>query len=100
MLKRFYGVWRKGKNLHDYKTPNNPDNNEWHNLALEDIGIYWDLPNFDECKHYYFHLTEFNLDDETAEGFNAKFPLVSSKDEIIDDHYKWWTTETTDKALF
>ena len=53
-LARFYGVFRKGKNLHDYKVPNDPDSNEWNNLALEDIGIYWDLPNADECKFYYF----------------------------------------------
>lgn len=53
-LVKIYGVFRKGKNIHDYKVPNNPDNNEWHNLALEDIGIYWDLPNFHEIKHYYF----------------------------------------------
>lgn len=53
-LVRINGVFLKGKNIHDYKVPNNPDNNEWHNMALEDIGIYWDLPNFDEIKHYYF----------------------------------------------
>lgn len=53
-LVRLTGTWRKGKNLHDYKVPNNPDANEWHNMALEDIGIYWDLPNFDEAKFYYF----------------------------------------------
>ena len=53
-VQRINGVFLKGKNIHDYKIPNNPDNNEWHNLALEDIGIYWDLPNFDEIKHYYF----------------------------------------------
>lgn len=53
-LHKFRGVFRKGKNLHDYKIPNNPENNEWYNLALEDIGIYWELPNYDEIKHYYF----------------------------------------------
>jgi cytochrome oxidase assembly protein ShyY1 len=53
-LTRVNGVFMRGKNIHDYKIPNNPSNNEWHNLALEDIGIYWDLPNFDECKYFYF----------------------------------------------
>jgi hypothetical protein len=57
-LVKLRGTFRKGKNLHDYKVPNNPDNNEWHNLALEDIGIYWDLPNWDECKHYYFEVVD------------------------------------------
>jgi len=47
-LIKLTGCWRKGKNVHDYKIPNNPDNNEWHNISLEDIGIFWDLPNYDE----------------------------------------------------
>jgi hypothetical protein len=53
-LVKMKGVFRRGKDIHDYKVPNNPDNNEWHNMALEDIGIFWDLPNFDEAKYYYF----------------------------------------------
>ena len=53
-LVRMTGTWRRGKDIHDYKVPNNPDNNEWNNLALEDIGRFWDLPNFSECKYYYF----------------------------------------------
>ncbi len=53
-LVKMTGVFRKGKDIHDYKKPNNPENNDWHNLALEDIGIFWDLPNFNECKYYYF----------------------------------------------
>jgi len=53
-LVRMTGVFRAGKDVHDYKVPNNPDNNDWHNLALEDIGIFWDLPNWDEAKYYYF----------------------------------------------
>lgn len=57
-LVKLRGCWMKGKNIHDYKIPNNPDNNEWHNLALEDIGIYWDLPNFDEAKYFYFNVTD------------------------------------------
>jgi hypothetical protein len=65
-LVRISGTFLKGKNIHDYKIPNNPDNNEWHNLALEDIGIYWDLPNFDECKYYYFQAIELDkaFDDQ------------------------------------
>lgn len=57
-LVKINGIWRKGKNLHDYKYPNDPSSNEWHNIALEDIGMYFDLPNFDEMKHYYFQATE------------------------------------------
>jgi len=53
-LVKMKGVFRKGKDIHDYKVPNNADNNEWNNLSLEDIGIFWDLPNWDETKYYYF----------------------------------------------
>lgn len=66
-LVKFTGVFRKGKNIHDYKIPNNPDNNEWYNLALEDIGIYWDLPNYDECKYYYFESVSLNHGVATTE---------------------------------
>lgn len=59
-LVKMKGTFRKGKDIHDYKYPNNPDNNEWHNLALEDIGIFWDLPNFDEAKFYYFHAVQLD----------------------------------------
>ncbi len=59
-LVKLSGCFMPGKNVHDYKIPNNPDANEWNNLCLEDIGIYWDLPNFDESKYYYFHAV--NLD--------------------------------------
>jgi hypothetical protein len=47
-LVKVTGIFRAGKDIHDYKVPNNPDNNDWNNLALEDIGIFWDLPNYDE----------------------------------------------------
>lgn len=59
-LVRITGTWLKGKNVHEYTVPNNPDNNEWNNLCLEDIGIFWDLPNFDECKYYYFNTVQLN----------------------------------------
>ena len=65
-LVRLTGVFRAGKNIHDYKIPNNPDNNDWHNLALEDIGIFWDLPNFDECKYYYFQCVDIPTDDQKS----------------------------------
>lgn len=75
------GVFRKGKDLHDYRIPNNPDNNEWHNLALEDIGIYWDLPNWDECKHYYFEVVDLeNGEPPTTEPNRGLYPMASSKD--------------------
>ena len=54
-LQKVIGTFRKSKNVHEYSIPNDPDANEWHNLCAEDIGIHWDLPNFDESKWYYFH---------------------------------------------
>jgi len=60
-LVKITGCFMAGKDVHNYTIPNNPDANDWNNLCLEDIGIYWDLPNFDECKFYYFHCV--NLDN-------------------------------------
>lgn len=47
-LVKITGCFMAGKNVHDYAVPNNPDANEWNNLCPEDLGIYWDLPNWDE----------------------------------------------------
>lgn len=57
-LVRFTGVWRRGKNIHEYKVPNDPNSNEWNNLCLEDLGQFWDLPNWDEQKYYYFEAVD------------------------------------------
>ena len=64
-LVKLSGCFMPGKNVHEYTIPNNPDANEWNNLCLEDIGIYWDLPNFDESKYYYFHSVDL---DGTADN--------------------------------
>jgi len=53
-LVKIRGVFREGKDLHSYTHPNNPDNNEWYNLCLEDIGLFWDLPNYHDASSYYF----------------------------------------------
>lgn len=99
-LVKFRGVFRKGKDIHDYKKPNNPDNNEWYNLALEDIGIFWDLPNFDECKYYYFQAVELDQGEASTEDNKAPFPMAYTPDEIIDDHYNWKVSQDTNKTLF
>jgi cytochrome oxidase assembly protein ShyY1 len=102
-LIKFRGVWRKGKNIHDYKIPNNPDNNEWHNLALEDIGIYWDLSNFDECKHYYFQVVDFHQANGVETGDDtpvAPYPEPASPDHIIEDHYGWRVNQDTNKLVY
>lgn len=101
-LVKLVGNWRKGKNIHDYKIPNNPDANEWHNMALEDIGIYWDLPNFDEAKFYYFECLDMPSQGDQITGMeHIKTPVQgSTPDEVIEDHYGWRWNESTHKVLF
>ena len=99
-LIKMTGTWLKGKDLHDYKVPNNPDNNEWHNLALEDIGLFWDLPNFDECKFYYFRAVNFGSNDATGTLLDIATPAkADSKDEVIEMHYGWRCSEILHKQL-
>lgn len=93
-LVRLTGVFRAGKDIHDYKVPNNPDNNEWHNMALEDIGRFWDLPNWDEAKYYYFHC----VDLPNAEVVSPSVKAVSC-DALVDDHYGWRWSEGTHGLL-
>lgn len=49
-----FGTFRPGKDIHDYKIPNNPYNNEWHNIALEDFVTFWEMANRFDNKYYYF----------------------------------------------
>jgi len=96
-LVKLKGVFRAGKDIHDYKVPNNPDNNEWHNLALEDIGIFWDLPNWDESKYYYFHAIDFEDGSNAFQAEAGVRPLT--KDELVDDHYAWRWSENTHGSI-
>lgn len=98
------GVWRAGKDIHDYKIPNNPDNNEWHNIALEDIALYWELPNFCDCKYYYFESIDLNGEGGFRTGNSqndiAPLPLPNSRDQLIDDYYKFKVKDTINQTLF
>jgi hypothetical protein len=94
-----HGVFRAGKDIHDYKYPNNPDNNEWHNLALEDIGIFWDLPNWDEAKYYYFHAVDLESNGKSNSFQNEAGVKSLTKDELVDDHYGWRWNENTHKYI-
>lgn len=53
-LTKIVGTWRKSKSVYDYKIPNNPNDNDWHNLCVEDIAAFWELPNANEFKFFYF----------------------------------------------
>jgi hypothetical protein len=98
-LVKLTGCYMPGKNVHDYKVPNDPDANEWHNLALEDIGIFWDLPNFDECKYFYFHAVQFQ-GDHTA-GLDIPTPAIPDKpDDLIESHYEWRWDEQRHRRLY
>jgi len=97
-LVKIQGCFRAGKDLHSYKHPNNPDNNDWHNLALEDIGIYWDLPNYDEAKYYYFQAVDFARGDGNAFQQESGVQAMS-RDEIVEDHYEWRWNEGTHNKL-
>lgn len=95
-LVRLTGCWFKGKNVHEYSVPNNPDNNEWNNLCLEDIGIFWDLPNWEEAKYYYFNAVQLNGEEQ-----NAGSPVTAdSKDEVIEKYYNWSADDKTYKRVF
>jgi len=97
-LVKIRGVFRAGKDIHDYKVPNNPDNNEWHNLSLEDIGIFWELPNFDEQKYYYFEQVDFQNLGSDSNGIKPTKP-----NSLIEDHYGWrwneWTHNKFEKSF-
>ena len=97
-LVKLTGCFMPGKNLHDYKVPNNPDANDWNNLCLEDIGIYWDLPNWDESKHYYFN----TVDLDGSNMRNREFTPCKDDtiDELVNNFYGWRWTEKTHKQIF
>jgi len=98
-LVKINGTFRKGKNVHDYSVPNDPDSNEWNNLALEDIGIYWELPNFDECKFFYFHAMDFEAQKDSLSEMHS--PAIRDKvDDVITNHYGWRLNESTNRTLF
>ena len=97
-LVRINGCYMPGKNVHEYSVPNNPDANEWHNLCLEDIGIFWDLPNFDEAKWYYFHAVQFKHEGGIADLQSPAQP--DKPDELIDRHYGWRWHESKHKMLY
>lgn len=97
-LVKITGTWLRGKDIHDYKIPNNPDNNEWHNLCLEDIGLFWDLPNFEESKYYYFRAVDFG-GQMCGVMSDVETPVrADNKDETIDHYYQWKLPEMANRA--
>jgi len=98
-LVRFTGTFLKSKNIHDYKIPNDPNSNEWHNLCCEDIGLFWDLPNFDDGKYFYFQAMDLGFTE--ANTTNMRTPVQpKSANEVIEDYYGWWCNDNTHKWAF
>lgn len=102
-LTRIEGTFVMAKDIHDYKIPNNPSNNEWHNLAPEDLARFWELPNQNEIKQFYFQ--RVNLEGTTQiiaanQSEINTYPLIKSKDEVVRDHYDWWTSESWNKLQY
>ena len=84
-LVKINGCYMPGKNVHEYTVPNNPDANDWNNLCLEDITLYWDLPNFDEAKYYYFHCVDIQGENESR--VETTPVMADSIDEVVNEHY-------------
>ena len=102
-LVRVEGVFRRSKDVHDYKYPNNPSNNEWYNLATEDIARFWELPNSNELKFFYFQAVDIhNRGGSTVNNGETvyKWPHVLTNDELIRDYHDFWTTERFNRMMF
>ena len=94
-LTKVTGCWKKSMDIHDYKVPNNPNNNDWHNACVQDMATFWQLPNFNEFKFFYFEAV--NLDGkgtvDPITGEQSKWPLQTRKDEFINEDYGWKVLE-------
>ena len=99
-LTKIHGTFLMAKDIHDYSKPNNPSNNEWYNLAPEDIARFWELPNFNELKQFYFQ--QVNLGDSISTKVDNDethhWPVSKTPEEVIREYYNWWTSEKWNKA--
>ena len=59
-------------------------------LALEDIGLFWDLPNWDEAKYYYFQCVDL---PGTGAPTSSVAPI--QPDALVDEYYAWRWSEGT-----
>lgn len=95
-LIRIPGTFLQAKNIHDYKRANNPNTDEWYNLAPEDLARYWELSNFNELKQFYFQ--HIALAGEPGMGY--KFPIAPNSDDVIRDYYNWWMHEKWNQLAY
>lgn len=102
-LTKIEGTMVMAKDIHDYKVPNNPTNNEWYNLAPEDIARFWELPNFNELKQFYFQQVDLKETGGASINNSAEkyaWPMPKSKEEVIREYYNWWTHEKWNKYIY
>lgn len=102
-LVKYQGFMTRSPNVHDYTTPNDHTNNEWHHASVEDMAQYWALPNMNELKRFYFQVAD--LDSSVGHTFNNgdvvyKWPRPSTTDEIIEEYYKWKNNEWLNKYIY
>lgn len=102
-LVKVYGTFLQAKDIHDYSKPNNPDNNEWYNLAPEDLARFWELPNFSELKYFYFQQVDLdNLGGATVNNSKEVYawPNIPTKEDVIRNYYNWWCHEKYNKLIY
>lgn len=102
-LVKVKGTFLEAKDIHDYSIPNNPNNNEWHNIAPEDLARYWELSNFNQLKQFYFQAIDLHHEGGSVIGNtkkNYKWPLFPTSEEIVRDYYNWWTHEYWNKMVY
>jgi len=95
MLTKVRGCWKRSKNIHDYKYPNNPNTNEWHNACVGDMATFWQLPNFNEFKFFYFQAVDLDGSGsrDPVTGIEKEFPVAQTRDKFIEEDFNWWVTE-------
>mmetsp|Transcript_11513 Transcript_11513/g.10185 ORF Transcript_11513/g.10185 Transcript_11513/m.10185 type:complete len:295 (+) Transcript_11513:15-899(+) len=102
-LVKIQGTMVQAKDIHDYSIPNNPDNNEWNNLAPEDIARFWELSNFNELKQFYFQQIDLGNVGGTSVGNSSQtysYPMMKTKEEVIREYYNWMGHEKWNKLAY
>lgn len=60
------------------------------------MAIFWDLPNFDQCKFYYFDAVDLGAADEGPHKTSA---IPKTKEELIYDQHGWLFHASTLKKV-
>lgn len=93
---------------HDFTQPNDPSRNLWTNYSLEDLALFWKLPNVNDAKYCYFQEVDFGTVDL---GKKDVFPMRPTLGEAIvedgkerhlrlDRPYHKWSLISSSTATF